>query len=179
MSNIFERDYQMLELGREADWDEARESYRRLVNRWHPDRFASRPRERQHAQVRFIEVTKSYKNLREYHRSNGRLPLQDPALRDTQQSAGTPPEPTLRSNGHASRGASVANEAGLFAENNRLTSPKKSKLNIGLWSMAVIALVATISLFVVLEKRVSEKVRQDGIDVLRETEPSEFLPKRN
>jgi len=82
VSTVFEHDYQILELDRDATWHDVRESYRRLVNRWHPDRYASRPREKQHAQTRFIEVTKAYNNLRAFYRKHQRLPLQNPALQD-------------------------------------------------------------------------------------------------
>ncbi len=171
MSNIFERDYQMLELDRDADWKEARESYRRLVNRWHPDRFAARPREKQHAQTRFIEVTKSYNNLRSFHRDHHRLPLQDPALRDNEQSTGTPPEPTEKK---AGKSPGWLNDENAFATQADDTKPRKPRY--WLWAIPVLGLIVTFVLFILLEQRIAAEQRENAIEVLRSTEPSKFLP---
>jgi len=173
VSNIFERDYQMLELDRDASWADARVSYKRLVNRWHPDRFNSRPREKQHAQERFIEVTKSYNNLRTFHRDHSRLPLQNPALRDTPQSTGTPPEPSRTSSKFGS--LRVEDTAG----GTKLDAKKRQKRPLWIFVVPLVALaIAVILIFVVLEKRIAEQQREAAIEVLNNTKPSEFLPKK-
>jgi len=173
VSNIFERDYQMLELDRDASWADARINYKRLVNRWHPDRFNSRPREKQHAQGRFIEVTKSYNNLRTFHRDHSRLPLQNPALRDSPQSTGTPPEPNVRSGGFGS--PSVEDTVG------SINKPATKRKMLPLWCyvvpLAALA-IGVIVIFVVLEKRTAAKQREAAIEVLNRTTPSEFLQKK-
>ncbi len=173
MSNIFERDYQMLDLGRDANWQEAQENYRRLVNRWHPDRFTDRPRERQLAQSRFIDVTKSYNNLRNFHRENRRLPLQNPSFQDfsPSQSTGTPPEPTKKPGKYGS--ATVEEE--FFAQQGEKPSKKRP---YWLWVIPLIGLFGVVLLFLELEKRVAEQTRENAIEVLRSTEPSEFMPKK-
>lgn len=174
VSNIFERDYQMLELDRDADWKEARESYRRLVNRWHPDRFTARPREKHHAQTRFIEVTKSYNNLRSFHRDHHRLPLQDPALRDNGQSTGTPPEPTRKAGDKSSKGSNWLQDEHAFATQSDGSKPSKPRY--WLWAIPVLGLIITFVLFMLLEQRIAEEQRENAIEVLRSTEPSKFLP---
>lgn len=174
MSNIFERDYQMLELDREASWADARHNYKRLVNRWHPDRFAARPREKQHAQGRFIEVTKSYNNLRAFHRQHSRLPLQNPALRDTPQSTGTPPEP---SKGPAKYGAPRVEDTDTGIMNVE-TESKKRPMWVFLVPLAAL-IIGVFLVFIVLENRIAAQNREAAIKVLNNTKPSEFLPKTN
>lgn len=174
MSNIFERDYQMLELDRDASWADARHNYKRLVNRWHPDRFAARPREKQHAQGRFIEVTKSYNNLRTFHRQHSRLPLQNPALRDTPQSTGTPPEPAR---GAAKFGAPRVEDT-MGSMRNAKTGGKKRPMWFFVVPLVCLA-IGTISVFIVLEKRIAAQNREAAIEVLNNAKPSEFLPKTN
>ena len=171
MSNIFERDYQMLELGRDSDWTEARQSYRRLVNRWHPDRFSTRPREKQLAQSRFIEVTKAYNNLRAFHREHDRLPLQDPKQSNQQKSRGTPPEPAVR----PGKPDNSSLDDALF----RVETPKRKPTDRRYWLLVipVVAIIAILTLFIVLEKRIAQQQRENAIEVLRSTEPSDFLPK--
>jgi len=154
VSNIFERDYQMLELDRDASWADARHNYKRLVNRWHPDRFAARPREKQHAQGRFIEVTKSYNNLRTFHRQHSRLPLQNPKF-------GAPRvEDTMGS------------------MRNAKTGGKKRPMWFFVVPLVCLA-IGTISVFIVLEKRIAAQNREAAIEVLNNAKPSEFLPKTN
>ena len=174
MSNIFERDYQMLELDRDASWDDVRLNYKRLVNRWHPDRFNTRPREQQHAQGRFIEVTKSYNNLRAFHRQHTRLPLQDPALSGNFQSTGTPPEPARRS---AKSGAPTVED--MMGKAIKTKSGGK-KLPIWLFIVPLLILaIVVIGVFITLEKRIAAQQREAAIEVLNNTKPSEFLPKRD
>jgi len=174
VSNIFERDYQMLELSREAGWAEARQSYRRLVNRWHPDRFASRPREKHLAQSRFIEVTKSYNNLRAFHREHHRLPLQDPKLRTRPQNSGTPPEPPVKPGNKAS----TQTDEEFFSPEPGVTRQASPIKRYWLFAIPIVGIIAVLTLFIVLEKRIAKQQRQNAIEVLRSTEPSEFMPKR-
>lgn len=160
----------MLELDRDASWADARISYKRLVNRWHPDRFNSRPREKQHAQGRFIEVTKSYNNLRAFHRLHSRLPLQDSSLRDVPQSTGTPPEPAKRPAAYGSaRVEDTLNSPGHVAR-----TVKKPKMWLYIIPF-VIVLIVVAAVFVGLEKRLAAKQRAAAIEVLNQTKPSEFL----
>lgn len=66
-----------------ASWDEVRTSYRRKVQRLHPDR--QQPENAAESQDEFIRVTRAYKLLNEYHRANDDLPrdyqtTDDPAM---------------------------------------------------------------------------------------------------
>jgi len=170
MSDIFERDYQMLELDRDASWHDARTSYKRLVNRWHPDRFASRPREKQHAQTRFIEITKSYDNLRGFHRDYQRLPLQNPALQDKKPNNPTS-NPRIKRPGQRKE---QDVEEFIFATSSNVV--KNPQFKYWLIAIPVVGLLITLSVFVVLERRLAQQQRAAAIDVLRETQPSEFMP---
>jgi len=162
----------MLEIDRDSTWKDARASYRRLVNRWHPDRYSSRPREKQHAQQRFIEVTKAYDSLRTFYREHDRLPLQNPALRDNQPANQTSAKPPNK----AQKKRKNSIEEDIFA--TEATIPTNRKPRYWLWAIPVLGLIATIAVFAILEKRMAEKQREAAIDVLRNTQPSEFMPKK-
>jgi len=156
MSNIFERDYQMLELDRDAGWRDARESYRRLVNRWHPDRFAARPRERHHAQSRFI------------------LPLQKASDADVVKNTQSTTKPSSSKTNKPTTHQSVE-----LNDNGFAVAPTKQRSALSrywLWAIPVIGLVLTFSVFIMLERRIAERQRDAAISVLRNTEPSKFLP---
>ena len=65
--------YDILSLANDADWEDANLSYRRLVQRWHPDRYAGR--EQAEAEQHFIQITKAYNKLKGYHQKNKSLPF--------------------------------------------------------------------------------------------------------
>lgn len=175
MSKIFEHDYQTLELSRDAGWIEARQSYRRLVNRWHPDRFASRPREKHLAQSRFIEVTKAYNNLRAFHREHNRLPLQGPKQSTNPQQSSTSSNP--RTKGRKTTASRLKTEdENLFTTESPHRKPTKKPY--WLFAIPAVAIIAILALFIVLEKRIAQQQRQNAIEVLRSVEPSEFMPRR-
>ena len=93
MTHDFRQDYEALELDDRADWTTARASYRRQVNLWHPDRYAQRPRERVHAQQRFIQLTCAFDSLRNFHRANHRLPFEPIRTTRTPPAAPRPDRP--------------------------------------------------------------------------------------
>lgn len=76
--------YEQLDLDSSGtSWDEVRISYRRKVQRLHPDR--QQPENATASQDEFIRVTRAYKLLNEYHRENDDLPRDyrttaDPAM---------------------------------------------------------------------------------------------------
>lgn len=85
MESKYREAYQQLGLDNSgASWAEVRTNYRRKVQRLHPDRV----QHGEHAaanQEQFIRVTRAYKLLNEYHRTNNDLPRDyeahtDPAM---------------------------------------------------------------------------------------------------
>ncbi len=65
--------YDILSLANDASWEDASLSYRRLVQRWHPDRYEGV--EQDGAEKRFIQITKAYNKLKIYHQQNKTLPF--------------------------------------------------------------------------------------------------------
>ena len=187
MTHDYRPDYDTLELDERADWARARATYRRQVNRWHPDRFTDRPREREHAQQRFINLTRAFDNLRAFHRENARLPF-EPIRYGTSAAAAerAGPEddaPPLRP-GSVATGASQferpSDEAVLDAGILGLREARPGSAPRGLgwlrWAVPLCALVVlTLGVFVVLDRNARQAAMAEGREVLRRTAPSEFM----
>ncbi len=62
----------VLELRENLTWDLVQSQYRKLVQRWHPDRHAGTDHEA--AQAHFIAVNSAYNLLRQHYRKTGQLP---------------------------------------------------------------------------------------------------------
>lgn len=183
----FRPDYQRLNLDDRASWDQARASYRRLVHLWHPDKYAQRPRERKHAQQQFIELTKSYDQLKAFQRENGRMPFEPVRPRPARQHRPEPAPPSPREHSEQAppRPARQTGQSkpspdldggilGRDADATEYHPPKSSRK--GIWTLAGIAvLIATITVFVVLDYRANQKVLEQGKEALRQATPSEFV----
>jgi len=74
MSSLsYQNCYDILSLANDASWEEASARYRKLVQQWHPDRYEGKDNEK--AELRFIEITKAFNKLRDYHQANDTLPF--------------------------------------------------------------------------------------------------------
>ncbi len=174
MAIQFQRDYELLELEKECDWTLARTSYRRLVNVWHPDRFANRPRERAHAQQQFIELTKSFNNLREFYKQNNRMPFE----RMT-HAVSEPAEPPIQK--------SVSPVDDDLVENGILNKRKLSGNKKSLWSKvrswwvipAAFAIAGSVMVFSYIDRSAHQQTVEEAKRVLRNTQPSSFMPDRD
>jgi curved DNA-binding protein CbpA len=58
--------YQIFGLKQGASKEEVKQTYRDLVNVWHPDRFANNSRLQQKANEKLREINLAYKRLMEY-----------------------------------------------------------------------------------------------------------------
>ena len=58
--------FRTLELESDAQWDEVRQSYRRLVRKYHPDHFVNDPEKYQAATEVARKITEAYDGLRLY-----------------------------------------------------------------------------------------------------------------
>ena len=61
-----QRYYEALELSTEASSEDVRQSYKDLVNVWHPDRFSSIPRLRKKTEKKLKEVNEAYEKLQSH-----------------------------------------------------------------------------------------------------------------
>ena len=174
----FARHYEHLELDDKADWDTAREKYRSLVNLWHPDRFAQRPREQIHAQQQFIDVTKSYKALRSFYRTNERMPFQSARVTSQKHSKQTDHEHDASHLGDdvipSTEGSSIL---GRDKPKNGLAAVKPHRLrNILLVTAVCAMMLGTILLFLILDRKANQAVMEKGREVIKDAPESEFLP---
>lgn len=75
MTEQYTKNYHILGIQRGASWKQLRQAYKSLVNTWHPDRFQQDNRKRKLAEEKTKEITQSYKELAEYYKQFGVLPL--------------------------------------------------------------------------------------------------------
>lgn len=169
MAIQFQNNYQLLELDTRADWDTANKNYRRLVHKWHPDRFVDRPRERVHAQQQFIELTKAFNNLRAFYRENNRLPLESIKRTSTNTPKPASPESVISA-------SDVELHSGFLNKRKpSLKSGRSSKLKPFLWAIPVGAtLLAGMASFVVIDRNAKLKTIEEAQEVLRNAEPSPY-----
>ena len=67
--------YTTLGVTPDTDWKTLRANYRRLIGRWHPDRFLTDASRKEIAEEHCRQITLAYQALREYRREHGVLPL--------------------------------------------------------------------------------------------------------
>ena len=75
MSDNHLRHYRVLGIHPGASWKQLRQAYKKQVNLWHPDRFQQDARRKKQAEEKTKEITQAYKELAEYHKRHGALPL--------------------------------------------------------------------------------------------------------
>lgn len=179
----FKQDYEQLELDDRADWNQARAHYRRLVHLWHPDKYAQRPREKNHAQQQFISLTKSYDNLRTFQRQHGRLPFEPMAKRPESQNDSRTASQKSKQNHHYNANAEADANAlatGILGRENKLTTASTTDDDSGskaIWVLlGLTLLLGTIVTFAILDKNASQRIMEEGREAIRQAPPSEFMP---
>jgi len=181
VTHDFKQDYDALALDERADWATALTAYRRQVNIWHPDRYVERPRERVHAQQRFIQLTRAFDSLRGFYRANRRLPFEPVSSsivenRDVGANSGAGvygggADPRVRPSEEA------VLEAGILNMRPATSKPVTPRLRRLLWPALALALVMlTLGTFLVLDRSARQATLAEGREVLRRTAPSEFMP---
>ena len=71
----------------DTDWESLRSNYRRLIGRWHPDRFSGDAAAKKLAEERSKQITIAYQTLEKYHREHGALPATGRAAVPAQEPA--------------------------------------------------------------------------------------------
>ena len=147
MSSLsYQNCYDILSLANDASWEEASARYRKLVQQWHPDRYEGQ--DSQKAELRFIEITKAFNKLRDYHQANDSLPFSSVKTEISREDLATQPsQPGLR---RRSRRSPVAE------------NPIK-RVSPFMWMIGAVFLVGAalfITLIVQLEKKSSAKNRE-------------------
>jgi len=75
MKDKYINNYNTLGIQPGANWKELRDAYKNLVKTWHPDRFQQDANQKKVAEERTKEINKSYKELAEYYKKHGALPI--------------------------------------------------------------------------------------------------------
>lgn len=75
MTERYTKNYHVLGIQPGASWKELRRAYKGLVNLWHPDRFQQNSDQKKLAEEKTKEITQSYKELAEYYKNFGVLPI--------------------------------------------------------------------------------------------------------
>jgi DnaJ-like protein len=70
----YSRHYAILSISPNADWAALRVRYKRLIGKWHPDRFPADTSERALAEERSKQITIAYRTIERYYRDHGVLP---------------------------------------------------------------------------------------------------------
>lgn len=71
----YSKNYRILGIQPGGSWKQMRQAYKKLVNAWHPDRFQQDSRQKKLAEEKTKEITQAYKELAEYYKEFGVLPL--------------------------------------------------------------------------------------------------------
>jgi hypothetical protein len=75
MTEDYLKNYLILGVRPGTSWKQLRQAYKKMVNAWHPDRFQQDARQKKLAEEKTKEITQSYKELAEYYKKHGVLPL--------------------------------------------------------------------------------------------------------
>jgi hypothetical protein len=70
----YSRYYATLSTSPNTDWAALRARYKRLIGRWHPDRFPPGTTERELAEEHSKQITIAYRTIEQYYRDHGVLP---------------------------------------------------------------------------------------------------------
>jgi hypothetical protein len=73
-TNEIRRWYRTLGLEPGCDWNDIRAVYRRLAQKWHPDRFPEGSPEGEEARRKIVQINQAYQSLSDYRRRHGSLP---------------------------------------------------------------------------------------------------------
>lgn len=87
--------YTTLGVTPDTDWKTLRANYRRLIGRWHPDRFLADASRKELAEEHCRQITLAYQALRKYRREHGVLPLAVPRSAAAGTRRGEPESGTL------------------------------------------------------------------------------------
>lgn len=164
METDFKKHYDILDIHGPVDWATLQSTYRKLVNQWHPDRPHNANSDT-NAELRFIELTKSYNALRDYYRKNRKLPdvrrsyqysdpeIAEPVSLDERGAHWNPVSHKYREDEEAKRGA---------------------LRNYGLAGAAILLLILSLGVLFILDVTARSKAAERARDVVNASEPSRF-----
>lgn len=72
-SHTYKQCYELLNVDEQITSDELKKSYKKLIQKWHPDRYET-DNEKEIATNKITSITTAYKQLTDYYRKNGCFP---------------------------------------------------------------------------------------------------------
>ncbi len=142
MTDKYINNYNTLGIQPGANWKELRDAYKNLVKTWHPDRFQQDVNQKKIAEERTKEINKSYKELAEYYKKHGVLPIANATPRPGHQAvAPDKPEPSRKSATPPKNTASHAHAEPPVKER----SPRISRVAIVLGTLGTVYIVWSLT----------------------------------
>lgn len=133
----YSRNYLILGVPPGTGWKQLRQAYKKRVNAWHPDRFQQDARQKRLAEEKTKEITQAYKELAEYHRKFGVLPL--PPGEEAPPTAEKAAEP-----GAAANTSRAGKTAGPARAEPAAETPKPGVSNRRARTLAAVALLGSV-----------------------------------
>ncbi|MBI3546665.1 MAG: DnaJ domain-containing protein [Gammaproteobacteria bacterium] len=119
MTERYLKNYRILGIAPGATWKELRQAYKSLVNTWHPDRFQQNPQQKKWAEEKTKEITQSYQELAEYHKTFGVLPIEAENRETLVPQAPTVSPAPARQPAHSSHSTTSDSETGARTSKRR------------------------------------------------------------
>lgn len=140
----FSECYRILGLTPGCHWDEVQAAYRRMVQKWHPDRYPPQSDAQTEAGQRMQELNKAYTALSDYYRSQGKLPFEagERGSPTATEKTASPPRPNTRN-------PAAANDRSQDAYQAPIQQPARDGAS-SLSAWIAVALLAVIGYYVYL-----------------------------
>ena len=94
----FKQCYEILKIETDSDWNTVKKSYRRLIQKWHPDR-QTEPKLKLEATNKIKDLNTAYTQISDYYRENGELPFTEQPeqiIEESHHDIGNTQEPTQK-----------------------------------------------------------------------------------
>lgn len=135
--------YKVLNVRPECTWAELRSAYRKLIQKWHPDRFEDGSKEKIAAENKIKSLNIAYKHIQNYYRQKGKLPLVDNNIKAkpkvTQPSNPAPSKATPnKSNIDKNVAANASVQNNISDKQSKITDKKFSKRFVVTFSLILL-----------------------------------------
>lgn len=85
----FSECYLLLNINPDSEWEDVRKSYKRLIQKWHPDRFELGSEKQSIANAKITNINLAYRELSKYYRIHRSLPIIDDVDTDIEKTGST------------------------------------------------------------------------------------------
>jgi len=117
--------YQILGLNPETSWSDLRKRYKKLIQKWHPDRFDDDSKEKLAAEYKIKAINIAYNQIQKYYQANKALPPLEKTPETRQESKKTQSQAVTPDKKQESNKESTPSSS-----KNRKQADKKSKRSL-------------------------------------------------